>query len=148
MRLLWQVKKITLGASSEVDHYLWEISLIIDVFFWFFPTLKVHEEGLNKKNCNKSLILNSLTPKSVLAGTKNSRSEGFLLVKHKHTNIPTMMEPFLPPTAWDLWILSEGVGRGGWWKGFSRINKLNEKIIYFYCLSISWQQSLAHRRQW
>jgi hypothetical protein len=27
-----------------------------------------------------------------------------LLVKHKHTNIPTMMEPFAPPTAWDLWI--------------------------------------------
>ena len=82
--------------------------------------------------------VNSLTPKSVPARTKNSRSEGFLLVKHKHTNIPTMMEPFLPPTAWDLWILSEGVGRGGWWKGFSRINKLNEKIIYFYCLSINY----------
>ena len=48
---------------------------------------------------------NSLRPKSVLAGTKNSRSEGFLLVKHKHTNIPTMMEPFAPPAAWDLWIL-------------------------------------------
>ena len=107
--------------------------------------MKVHEEGLNKKNCNKSLILNSLTPKSVLAGTKNSRSEGFLLVKHKHTNIPTMMEPFAPPAAWDLWILPivcadllpKGSGGGGWWKGFSRINKLNEKIIYFYCLSIS-----------
>jgi hypothetical protein len=49
--------------------------------------------------------LNSLTPKSVPAETKNSRSEGFLLVKHKHTNIPTMMEPFAPPTKWDLWIL-------------------------------------------
>ena len=40
------------------------------------------------------MALNSLTPKSVLAGTKNSCSEGFLLTKHKHTNIPTMMEPF------------------------------------------------------
>ena len=49
--------------------------------------------------------VNSLTPKSVLAGTKNSRSEDFLLAKHKHTNIPTMMEPFAPPAAWDLWIL-------------------------------------------
>ena len=32
-------------------------------------------------------LLNSLTPKSVPAGTKNSRSEGFLLAKlqaHKH----------------------------------------------------------------
>ena len=44
--------------------------------------------------------LNSLTPKFVLAGTKNSLSEGFLLAKHKHTNIPTMMEPFAPPAAW------------------------------------------------
>jgi hypothetical protein len=42
-------------------------------------------------------FFNSLTPKSVPAGTKNSRSEGFLLVKHKHTNIPTMMEPFALP---------------------------------------------------
>jgi hypothetical protein len=48
---------------------------------------------------------NSLTPKSVLAGTKNSRSEVFLLAKLKHTNIPTMIEPFAPPAAWDLWIL-------------------------------------------
>ena len=44
--------------------------------------------------------INSLTPKSVPAGTKNSRSEGFLLAKHKHTNIPTMMEPFFSPAAW------------------------------------------------
>jgi len=35
--------------------------------------------------------LNSLTPKCIPAGTKNSRSEGFQLAKHKHTNIPTMM---------------------------------------------------------
>ena len=71
--------------------------------------------------CIAQLSLNSLTPKSVLAGTKNSRSEGFLLVKHKHTNIPTMMEPFAPPTAWDLWILPivranplpKGSGGGG-----------------------------------
>jgi hypothetical protein len=48
--------------------------------------------------------LNSLTPKSVLAGTNNSRSEGFWLAKHKHTNIPTMMEPFPPPAAWFWWI--------------------------------------------
>jgi hypothetical protein len=48
--------------------------------------------------------LNSLTPKSVPAGTKNSRSEGFLLAKHKHTNIPTMMEPFSSPAAWFWWM--------------------------------------------
>jgi len=45
---------------------------------------------------------NSLTPKSVLARTKNSRSEGFWLAKHKNTNIPTMMELFSPPAAWFL----------------------------------------------
>ncbi len=44
-----------------------------------------------------------LTPKSVSAGTKNSRSEGFLLTKHKHTNIPTMTEPFPPPAPWFWW---------------------------------------------
>jgi hypothetical protein len=49
------------------------------------------------------LAVKLLTPKSVLAGTKNSSSEGFWLAKHKNTNIPTMMEPFSPPAAWFLW---------------------------------------------
>ena len=31
---------------------------------------------------------------------RGGRSEGFWLAKHKHTNIPTMMEPFPPPVAW------------------------------------------------
>jgi hypothetical protein len=44
--------------------------------------------------------VNCLTLKFVQAGTKNSRLEGFLLAKHKHTNITTMMEPFAPPVAW------------------------------------------------
>jgi hypothetical protein len=44
--------------------------------------------------------VNSLTAKSVPTGKKNSRAEGFLLAKHKHTNIPTMMGPFPPPAAW------------------------------------------------
>ena len=48
-------------------------------------------------------LINSLTPKSVLAGTKNSRSKGFWLAEHKNTTIPTMMEPFPPPAAWFLW---------------------------------------------
>ena len=47
--------------------------------------------------------INSLPPKSVLVGTKNSCLEGFLVAKHKHTNIPTMMEPFAPPAAWCCW---------------------------------------------
>ena len=45
-------------------------------------------------------MFNSLTPKSVLAGTENSHSKGFWLAKHKHTNIPTMMELFPPPAPW------------------------------------------------
>jgi hypothetical protein len=34
------------------------------------------------------------------AANSNSRPEGFWLAKHKHNNIPTMMEPFPPPAAW------------------------------------------------
>jgi hypothetical protein len=30
--------------------------------------------------------------------------EGFLLAKHKHTNIPTMMEQFAPSAAWFCWL--------------------------------------------
>jgi len=46
-------------------------------------------------------MFKSLTPKSVLAGTKNSRSERFWLAKHKQTNISIMIEPFSPPVlAW------------------------------------------------
>jgi hypothetical protein len=63
--------------------------------------------------------VNSLTPKCVPAGRKNSRSERFWLAKHKHTNIPTMMCRFpssvmvsmdkhTPPPG----ASSEGVGRG------------------------------------
>jgi hypothetical protein len=52
------------------------------------------------KTDEPGVLVNSLTPKSVLAATENSSSEGFWLVKHNHTNIPTMMEPFSPPVAW------------------------------------------------
>jgi hypothetical protein len=48
------------------------------------PTISVYEQ------------VNSLKAKSCYGGTKNSRLEGFSLAKHKHTNIPTMMEPFFP----------------------------------------------------
>ena len=50
-------------------------------------------------NVGEQRNINSLTSKSILVGTKNSRLEGFWLAKHKHTNIPTMMGPF-PPVAW------------------------------------------------
>ncbi len=79
--------------NLPLDHVLIPAEIPLD-----FPTTDVD-------NLPTTRSVNSLTPKSVQAGTKNSRSEGFLLVKQKHTNIPTMMEPFAPPTAWDLWIL-------------------------------------------
>jgi len=62
---------------------------------------------------------------------KNSRSKGFWLAKHKHTNIPTMMEPFSPPARGRGWTRLSS-------KGFSRINLVKEKIIYFYCLSVNY----------
>ena len=55
-------------------------------------------EGENESE-NKKLIKNSLIVKSILAGTKNSHLEGFFLAKHKHTNIPTMTEPFPPSSS-------------------------------------------------
>ncbi len=55
------------------------------------------------------------------------------------------MEPFSPPAAWFWWtkILHPGsLFARGWArppsKGFSRINKLKEKIIYFYSLSVNY----------
>ena len=43
-----------------------------------------------------------LSPKSVLAGTKNSPSKGFLLAKHTAHKYPHHNEPFPPPVAW-IW---------------------------------------------
>ena len=70
---------------------------------WYFHCYDSYKEVVFWIFLAHPLLFNSLTPKSIPAGTKNSRSEGFLLVKHKHTNIPTMMEPFLPPAAWFWW---------------------------------------------
>ena len=79
---------------------------------------------------------------------KNSRLERFWLAKHKHTNIPTMMELFSPPAAWFLWTYIPhyrtpgSLFARGWTrppsKGFIRINKIKEKIIYFYSLSVNY----------
>ena len=79
-----------------------------------------------------------------------SLSKDFLQAKHKDTNIPTMMEPFSPPAAWFWWTSVHhpreskrtGLDKPSS-KGFSRINKLKEKIIYFYSLSVNYNnQSL------
>ena len=82
---------------------------------------------------------------AVPVGTKNSHSEGFWLAKHKNTTIPTMMEPFSPPGAWFLWTNiphPRSLFARGWVrppsKGFSRINKIKEKIICFYSLAVNY----------
>jgi len=98
-----------------------------------------------------SQSVNSLTPKSVPVGTKNSRSEGFWLAKHKDKNIQTMMVPFSLQRHHGFdgrAYTTPGSLRGRGWtrpssKGFSRINKLKEKIIYFYSLSVNSASSSA-----
>ena len=62
------------------------------------------KDKTHTKRAARQKGVNSLTPKSIPAGAKNSHSEGFLLAKHKHTNTPTMMEPFSPPAAWFCWL--------------------------------------------
>ena len=64
-------------------------------------SLNVFEHQCTQRS--PQFAFNSLTPKSVPAGTKHSRLEGFWLAKHKDTNIPTMMEPFSSPAAWFWW---------------------------------------------
>jgi hypothetical protein len=85
-----------LGALSRLSV---AIPLILQGMF-FLRTMHARYADLLTQFVSK---LNSLTPKSVPAGTKNSCWEGFLLAEHKHTNIPTMMEPFAPPAAWFCW---------------------------------------------
>ena len=61
----------------------------------------------------------SLTPKFVLAGTKNSRLEDFLLAKHTSHKHPHHDEPCSRLAAWFPWMnnpppgaSTEGVGQG------------------------------------
>jgi hypothetical protein len=102
-------------------------------------------------------LINSLTPKpkSVLAGTNNSRSKGFWLANTRLTNIPTMMEPFFPSSGMVLLAEStpppgttaEGVGQGHL-QWFSIKFKLKDKFIYFYPPLCILKQSFARHRQW
>ncbi len=87
------------------------LKYLVDVFsgcgnhYMFATMIETIMDG--DGSCNRIKVLgdplrnlNSLTPKSVPAGTKKPRLEGFWLAKHKDTNIPTMMEPFSSPAAW------------------------------------------------
>jgi hypothetical protein len=59
------------------------------------------------------------------------------------------MEPFSPPAAWFLWTniphprepLHKGLEEAAV-EGFFRINKIKEKIIYFYSLSVNYNNRL------
>ena len=89
--------------------------------------------------------LNSLTPKFILVRTKNSRTEGFWLAIHKHTNIPTMMESFPPPAAWFRWMniphprepLCKGLDEAIV-EGFYQNQSNKGEKIYLYCHSINY----------
>ena len=70
-----------------------EKALVEASYYWDMYFLDVCWKG-------KQSIVNNSTAKSISVGTKNSRSEGFLLAKHKNTNIPTLMEPFSPQAPW------------------------------------------------
>ena len=89
----------THGAAASHGSMLGACGLVWWCHCWLacLEGVKHHTSKIERKWC---LGLNSLTPQSVLAGTKNSRSKRFWLAKHKHTTIPTMMEPFPPPAPW------------------------------------------------
>ena len=72
------------AGMRQQEFYFFENFLPLNLF----PPLN---QIISEKIKFHNILVNSSTPKSVLAGTKNSCSEGFWLAKHKHTNIPTMM---------------------------------------------------------
>ncbi len=78
-------------SSANVLHSLMLISQVLCLF---------HKEI--HLDCDGCWRINILTPKSVLAGTKPPRWEGFWLANHKD-NIPTMMELFSFPAALFWW---------------------------------------------
>ena len=101
--------------------------------------------SLNKYSQHWIGIVNSLTPKSVPAGTKNSRSKGFWLAKHRTQTSPPWWSRFpLQRNDFDGRAYpNPGSLRGRGWtrlpsKGFSRINKIKEKKIYFFALCVNY----------
>ena len=86
---------------------------------------------------------------------KNSRSEDFLLAKHKHTNIPTMTEPFSPPVPWFWWRniphprepLCMGLDKAAVeWFYQNQYDKGENNLFLLPLCKL--QQSLICRRQW
>jgi len=108
--VIWKDRKMTVHlmqwTSDQLQYWLRNRSCAVCDFRRVDSTNKLtRRTSITKLFCEwRRERVNSLTPESVLAGTKNSRSEGFWLVKHKHSNIPTMMEPFPPPAIWFWWI--------------------------------------------
>jgi hypothetical protein len=54
----------------------------------------------SRLNPYRGKAINSITAKSVLAGTTTSHLKGFLLAKHTAHKNPHHDEPFSPPAAW------------------------------------------------
>ena len=89
---------------SELERIFCERQIFLKYFadriFETARYLSPNDLHMAAKGSGMPIFLNSLTAKSILAGTKYSRSEGFLIAKHKHANIPIMTEPFPPPAPW------------------------------------------------
>ena len=76
---------------------------------------------------------------------KNSRSEDFLLAKHTSHKQPHHVEPFSRLAAWFPWMNTPHL-QAPLWKGldeasiegFRKKYKVNEKLVYFYCLSVNY----------
>ncbi len=90
-------------------------------------------------------MVNSLTAKCVPVGTKNSLSEDFLLSKHTSHKHPHHDEPFSPLASWFPWMHiphPRSLFERGWTrppsKGLVKNCKVNEKLFYFYPLSVNY----------
>jgi hypothetical protein len=74
--------------------------------FIVFVVFVVVDETISRKvrlNPNRGIPVNSLTPKCIPAGMKNSHSEDFLLVQHTSHKHPHHDEPFSRLAAWFWW---------------------------------------------
>jgi hypothetical protein len=89
--------------NTMVMMFVGGVVLMLDRFFVLFLPYNIYGAGVYRSPEPIGVkLLTALLHRSPFwwLGMKNSRSEGFWLAKHKHTNIPTMMEPFSPPATW------------------------------------------------